>query len=414
MSPRRGRQPASLPGLATSDRLSGIKAEARRARPGAGVPRALRRAWRIGRFVIGLGLGVAALWAVGLKRGELVGAGSYLARCSAPWTLLAALLEVGSMVAFGLMQRRLLAGAGVAMGRLRAAALSYAETALANSLPGGPAISAAFGFRQLRVLGASEAVAVWGLAATFVAAAASLAAFVAVGVGIAGAEGAAFGLVGVSVVVVVLAFGAAALFAEHRALAWALRRAAGVLRCAWPRRGRAFAAKVEQTLERLAAVQVAPVVLLRAASLGLANWVADCGCLACSYLAVGAAVPWRGLLLSYGAAQLAVNLPVTPGGLGVVEGSLTIALVAFGGVRTSTVAAVLLYRIMSFWAGLPIGWACAGGLALRARRSPAPAVGATVASTAPRPSTVPRSSTTPRGAPGLQAAPRGGAETLGS
>ena len=40
--------------------------------------------------------------------------------------------------------------------------------------------------------------------------------------------------------------------------------------------------------------------------------------------AVHAPVPWRGILLAYGAGQLAVNLPVTPGGLGVVEGSLTV------------------------------------------------------------------------------------------
>ena len=50
----------------------------------------------------------------------------------------------------------------------------------------------------------------------------------------------------------------------------------------------------------------------------------------------------------------AANLPITPGGLGVVEGSLTIALVQFGGAEVSTVAAVLLYRILSFWAELPL------------------------------------------------------------
>jgi uncharacterized protein (TIRG00374 family) len=81
-------------------------------------------------------------------------------------------------------------------------------------------------------------------------------------------------------------------------------------------------------------------------------------------------VPWRGLLLAYGAGQLAANLPVTPGGLGVVEGSLTIALVAYGGGEVSTVAAVLLYRIMSFWVLLPVGYAAWGGLALLARRQP--------------------------------------------
>jgi uncharacterized protein (TIRG00374 family) len=87
-------------------------------------------------------------------------------------------------------------------------------------------------------------------------------------------------------------------------------------------------------------------------------------------------VPWRGLLLAYGAGQLASSLPVTPGGLGVVEGSLTVALVAFGGAEASTVAAVLLYRVLSFWAMLPIGWGAWGGMKLVGRtaviRHPAP------------------------------------------
>ncbi len=108
-----------------------------------------------------------------------------------------------------------------------------------------------------------------------------------------------------------------------------------------------------------------------ATAMSMGNWVADCGCLALSFLAVGAGVPWRGLLLAYGAGQLASILPITPGGLGVVEGSLTVALVAFGGAQNSTVAAVLLYRLMSFWLAVPVGWASWGVLALvgRSRRS---------------------------------------------
>jgi hypothetical protein len=72
--------------------------------------------------------------------------------------------------------------------------------------------------------------------------------------------------------------------------------------------------------------------------------------------------------LAYGAGQLATSLPVTPGGLGVVEGSITIALVAFGGAQTTTVDAVLLYRLISFWLGLVVGWALWGELALEVRR----------------------------------------------
>jgi hypothetical protein len=103
---------------------------------------------------------------------------------------------------------------------------------------------------------------------------------------------------------------------------------------------------------------------------GLANWVLDCSCLALSFLAIGAGIPWRGLLLAYGAGQLAANLPITPGGLGVVEGSLTIALVTFGGAESSTVAAVFLYRILSFWAELPVGWVTWGVLAWARRAVP--------------------------------------------
>jgi uncharacterized membrane protein YbhN (UPF0104 family) len=89
-----------------------------------------------------------------------------------------------------------------------------------------------------------------------------------------------------------------------------------------------------------------------------------------SFLAVGAGVPWKGLLLAYGAGQLAANLPITPGGLGVVEGSITIAIVAFGGAATSTVVAVLLYRVISFWLILPAGWSAMALLAWSGRRRP--------------------------------------------
>jgi uncharacterized protein (TIRG00374 family) len=120
---------------------------------------------------------------------------------------------------------------------------------------------------------------------------------------------------------------------------------------------------------RLTTVILSGRGLAAVAGWGLANWILDCGCLALCFLAVGAGVPWKGLLLAYGAGQLAANLPITPGGLGVVEGSLTIAIEAFGGSKGSTVAVVLLYRILSFWIELPVGWATWGALVWSDRRS---------------------------------------------
>jgi uncharacterized protein (TIRG00374 family) len=108
-------------------------------------------------------------------------------------------------------------------------------------------------------------------------------------------------------------------------------------------------------------------------SYAMANWLFDVGCLVFAFLAVGADIPWRALLLAYAAGQLATNLPITPGGLGVVEGSLTIALVAYGGAQASTVAAVLLYRLMSFWALLPAGYISWGLVTWDLRRGAAQA-----------------------------------------
>ena len=134
--------------------------------------------------------------------------------------------------------------------------------------------------------------------------------------------------------------------------------------------GRAGLAHIDRIIVRLTVVTLDLRQVVSVVGWGVANWVLDCGCLALSFLAIGAGIPWRGLLLAYGAGQLAANLPITPGGLGVVEGSLTIALVQFGGrarAEASTVAAVFLYRILSFWAELPVGWATWGVLAWTGR-----------------------------------------------
>jgi len=85
------------------------------------------------------------------------------------------------------------------------------------------------------------------------------------------------------------------------------------------------------------------------------SWLADIAVLGIAYLAVGATPPWTGLLLAYCAGQIASAVPLTPGGIGVVEGSLTLALVAFGGAATITLAAVLLYRLIAYWCCIPLG-----------------------------------------------------------
>jgi putative heme transporter len=90
--------------------------------------------------------------------------------------------------------------------------------------------------------------------------------------------------------------------------------------------------------------------------LALANWLTDATVLAVSIHAAGAAVPWHVLLLIYGSGVAAQSLTVTPGGFGVAEGTLALTLVAAGLRPGPALAAVLLYRLVSFWLVACAGW----------------------------------------------------------
>ena len=103
-------------------------------------------------------------------------------------------------------------------------------------------------------------------------------------------------------------------------------------------------------------------------ALAALNWLVDCACLVTCVWAISGAVPWCGVLVAYGLAQVAASSPVVPGGLGVVEGSLSFLLIAYGMSAESALAGVFLYRIVSFWSVVPVGWGIWGCLTLRERR----------------------------------------------
>ena len=90
--------------------------------------------------------------------------------------------------------------------------------------------------------------------------------------------------------------------------------------------------------------------------LALANWLADAAVLAVSIRATGAPVPWRDLLLVYGSGIAAQSLNITPGGLGVAEGTLSLALIATGLRAGQALAAVLLYRLTGYRLVGSAGW----------------------------------------------------------
>jgi uncharacterized protein (TIRG00374 family) len=66
-------------------------------------------------------------------------------------------------------------------------------------------------------------------------------------------------------------------------------------------------------------------------------------------------VTWQEALAAFSFVRLLTALPITPGGLGVVELGATAALVAAGGNRGQVVAAVLVYRALTYLPPIPLG-----------------------------------------------------------
>lgn len=66
-------------------------------------------------------------------------------------------------------------------------------------------------------------------------------------------------------------------------------------------------------------------------------------------------VGWAEVLAAFAFVRLLSALPITPGGVGVVELGLTAALVAAGGNEAQVVAAALVFRALTYLAPIPFG-----------------------------------------------------------
>jgi uncharacterized protein (TIRG00374 family) len=162
--------------------------------------------------------------------------------------------------------------------------------------------------------------------------------------------------VGLSVFVVLFAVGALLLLNDPalRTLARALGALQRLLRRRADASGelaeRAFA---ERDLLRQRLGGAWPQAIATAAG----RWIFDFLCLYSALLAVGSRPPLYMALLAYSAAQLLGQIPLTPGGLGVVEAGLTGTLALAGVAAAPAALAALTYRLAAYWLPLPVGLA---------------------------------------------------------
>jgi uncharacterized protein (TIRG00374 family) len=121
------------------------------------------------------------------------------------------------------------------------------------------------------------------------------------------------------------------------------------------------AAVVERTVHRVAArlrtLAAERDVLYRSIGWAAANWLADAAALWVSLAAFGYRIGPAGLIVAYGLANVTAAIPVTPGGLGVMEAVLTTTLVGFGAPRGVAILGVVSWRLVNFWLPIPAGGA---------------------------------------------------------
>jgi uncharacterized membrane protein YbhN (UPF0104 family) len=291
------------------------------------------------------------------------------------WIPVAVAFELASMATFALMQRQLLGSGGSRVGHRPMMATIFAANALSVSVPvAGPELGAAFTFRRFKKLGADTPLASWTLlVGGLVSWVGAIVVLVAGGAlsGNALVTGVAItaGLLAVAVGAVARAVVGRPLLPPRleRATAWLVGRTARLMfrPVDDPRQA------IRNWLKGLESLRLSWPEWTKVGGYGLANWLADAAVLAISILAIGAPVPWRALLLVYGLAMVVGSLGITPGGIGFVEGTLCVGLVSTGVPAALALAAVLLYRLVSFWLMTAVGWLIL--LYLRLER-PAPAL----------------------------------------
>ncbi|GAA2490854.1 lysylphosphatidylglycerol synthase transmembrane domain-containing protein [Winogradskya humida] len=289
------------------------------------------------------------------------------------WVAGALVAEIASMGSYARMQRALLRGAGTKVGIRRHVALAYAAHSLSATLPGGPLFSTTFNFQHLRRFGASSAVASWCIALSGVLSAGALVVI-----------GAVFGILTRSTgswrTLLVYMGGALLVAVGVRLVAqhpeWLInpaRMLLGLLNRVRHRPVDTGQAGLTSFIDQLRSVRMRPAELTYAILLAVANWLLDALCLWMCCIALDAeGIHPSQLVIAYCAGMAAASVPIVPGGLGVVDGALILGLVAGGLATGSAVAAVVLYRLISFVFVIGTGWLV--WLVMRSRAGTPPGV----------------------------------------
>ena len=112
---------------------------------------------------------------------------------------------------------------------------------------------------------------------------------------------------------------------------------------------------VHQLADRLHDLARQPELVRNGVMWATANWLLDAAALWVFLRAFGPSVNPINLMVAFGLAGVLAAIPITPGGLGLVEAALAPTLVGFGVPAQEATIGVLCWRFAQFWLPIPMG-----------------------------------------------------------
>jgi uncharacterized protein (TIRG00374 family) len=281
------------------------------------------------------------------------------------WLVVAAVMQVLSMGGFALQQRALLGALGVRVSFGRAIAVTLARSAISISLPAGAAVSAAYALRHYRRAGAGSEIAAATMVVSGLVSLGGLVALYVLGVvatvahnptALASEPPAAMAVTMLVLGLIVIGLGAAVITSIRRRRRGPVEFTTTVAPepdGRWARYAASAWATARNAWRAGGTLRIRDWIV--ALAYATANWLTDLLCLAASTRALGLPIGVTTLASIYLVVQIVRQVPITPGGVGLIETAFIAGLTAAGTGAAQTTAAVLLYRILSCWAIIPIG-----------------------------------------------------------
>jgi uncharacterized protein (TIRG00374 family) len=265
-------------------------------------------------------------------------------------------LQIGALYCYALLTRAALGTPGHDITRMRTFRIVMSTRALSSIVPGGSAAGSALGYRLFTLSGIAGPDAGFALATVGIGSAIVLNLLLWCGLVISIPIRGVNPLYGAVAVVGIILMGLAAALVfglmegagrSERAVRWVARKVR-----VDPDRAAQVLAQVAQRLDELLRDRQ---LLTRVLFWAALNWMLDAASLWVFVRAFGASVDIDALIVAFGVANVLAAIPITPGGLGIVDTGYIGMLVGFGVTRRQATLGVGSYRFAQFFFPIFLG-----------------------------------------------------------